>query len=163
MFLIVNANLEQQPLTFGLKFGNYGDFDSDWFKIVGNVIVGTMQFGTVWPIIDIVLYGCLRFAYRAFDKNFCGFNDPYKTKSTTLQQYIELYSGGGFYMHFKYSTIMNITFTTLMFGFGMPILFPIAILGMAILYVTEKGLLYYSYRQPPNYNSILSNSVINTL
>lgn len=66
-------------------------------------------------------------------------------------------------MHFKYSTIMNIVFTTLMFGFGMPILFPFAVIGLFNLYVSEKALLYYSYRQPPNYNNILSNSVINTM
>jgi len=66
-------------------------------------------------------------------------------------------------MHFKYSTIMNIVFTTMMFGLGMPILFPYAVIGLINLYVTEKGLLYYSYRQPPNYNNILSNSVINLM
>jgi hypothetical protein len=146
-----------------LTFGSFPDFNSGWFMIVGNVIVDTMYFNAFWPYIDIILYGGIRLAYRWCDHGLCGSWNKYNTKATTLQQYIDLYSGDGFYMHFKYSTIMNIVFTTMMFGLGMPILFPYAVIGLINLYVTEKGLLYYSYRQPPNYNNILSNSVINLM
>ena len=63
-------------------------------------------------------------------------------------------------MHFKYAGIMNIVFVTLMYGFGMPILFPVAVAGLVISYISEKALLYYSYRQPPSYDQRLSNSVM---
>lgn len=55
-------------------------------------------------------------------------------------------------MHYKYSTILNISFVTLMFGFGMPILFPLAIFALFILYMTEKTMLYFSYKNPPMYD-----------
>jgi hypothetical protein len=50
-----------------------------------------------------------------------------------------------------------------MFGAGIPILFPIALMSMMIMYTVEKGMLYYGYREPPQYDDVLNNSVINTL
>lgn len=153
LLMLVNANLQQQPITFWLTFGTFADFNSDWYRIVGNVIVDTMFLNALWPFIDIVIYGALRYAYRWCDHGFCGSWNKYNTKCTTLQQYVDIHCGDAFYMHFKYSAILNIAFVTLMFGFGMPILFPYAVLAFYILYVTEKVLLYYMYRQPPNYNA----------
>lgn len=66
-------------------------------------------------------------------------------------------------MHFKYASIMNICFVTLMYGFGIPLLYPIAVYAMVVLYLSEKALLYYSYRQPPAYDERLSNMVARTL
>jgi hypothetical protein len=39
-----------------------------------------------------------------------------------------------------------------MYGFGIPMLFPVAILSFVILYFVEKTMLYYSYRMPPMYD-----------
>lgn len=50
-----------------------------------------------------------------------------------------------------------------MFGFGMPIFFPIALGSMAILYFIEKSALYWSYQQPPMYDERLNDSVLNKL
>jgi len=49
-------------------------------------------------------------------------------------------------MHYKYSAILTSVFTTFMFGFGIPLLFPIAILQLLVLYIVEKLMLFYSYR-----------------
>lgn len=66
-------------------------------------------------------------------------------------------------MHYKYSTLLNIVFVTFMYGFGMPILFPIACLSCVILYLQEKVMLYYGYRIPPMYDERLSQTVLNQL
>ena len=66
-------------------------------------------------------------------------------------------------MHYKYSAILNIVFVTLMYGIGIPILFPIAVVALVILYVSEKYMLYYSYRQPPVYDIRLSDYVMGTM
>jgi hypothetical protein len=65
-------------------------------------------------------------------------------------------------MHFKYSTILNSVFVTFMFGFGIPILFPICAVTFWIIYVIEKASFYYSYKVPPSYDERLSQSVLNT-
>jgi len=40
--------------------------------------------------------------------------------------YRDLYSGPDYVIHFKYSGILNTMYITMMYGLGMPLLFPIA-------------------------------------
>lgn len=55
---------------------------------------------------------------------------------------------------------MNVTFVTMLYGTGVPILFPAALLTFFCLYIIEKGMLYYGYRDPPQFDEILNNSVL---
>lgn len=73
---------------------------------------------------------------------------------------MEIYSGPVFFIHYKYSSILNITFVTMMYGVGLPVLFPIAAISMAGLYAVEKYMVYYVYRQPPMYDQQLNNNVL---
>jgi hypothetical protein len=120
-----------------------------------------MMFNAWFPILEIFLYLGIREIYRFMDRGYSCFNcSKYNTKTKTLNQYIEVYVGGVYYMHFKYSGILNIVYVTLMYGVGLPYLFPAAVYAMVVLYITEKFMLYYSYRQPPSYDQRLSNYVI---
>ena len=58
---------------------------------------------------------------------------------------------------------MNITYITMMFGAGIPILFPIAAAAFLVLYTVENFLLYYVYKQPPAYDEALNDAVLNRL
>jgi len=60
------------------------------------------------------------------------------------REYVKLYSGPEYLLHFKYSYLLNISFITFMFGAGMPILFPIALLSVCIFYILERLNLAYS-------------------
>jgi hypothetical protein len=51
----------------------------------------------------------------------------------------------------------------MMFGYGMPILFPIASISFLILYMLEKSSLYYSYKLPPMYDHRLNEMILRTL
>jgi hypothetical protein len=73
---------------------------------------------------------------------------------------VELYSGPVFLIHFKYSAILNIAFVTMMYGMGLPILFPIAAFSYFTLYVMEKLLLHYVYREPPMYDEKLNKNAL---
>lgn len=126
-----------------------------------------MLFNAWFPILEFVAYWFLfRFLYRFLDrlgnKGMCDFS-AYNTSTRTLNQYLEIYAGSVYLMHFKYASIMNICYVTLMYGFGIPLLYPIAVYALVVLYVSEKALLYYSYRQPPAYDERLSNMVARTL
>ena len=61
---------------------------------------------------------------RALDSKF-KFN-PYITKQTSMQKYKDLYGGNDYVIHFKYSAVLNVCYITMMYGIGMPLLFPIA-------------------------------------
>jgi len=58
---------------------------------------------------------------------------------------------------------MNIVFITMMFGAGMPILFPIAAVSLSGMFLLENFMLHYVYKQPPAYDEQLNNSVLNSL
>lgn len=60
LLLLVNANLSEQPVSFGLTSGSMGDFTPTWFRSVGNVIIGAMFFNLYYPIIEAVMYYLLR-------------------------------------------------------------------------------------------------------
>ena len=66
-------------------------------------------------------------------------------------------------MHYKYSNIMNIVFLTMMFGSGMPILFPIATASLFVLYTLDVYMLFYIYKKPPAYDEVLNNKVLSNL
>ena len=89
--------------------------------------------------------------------------DPYNTKLTSIQGYVDTYSGPLYLMHYKYSALLTIVFVTFTFGYGIPVLFPIAAIAILVLYLVEKTMLYYAYRLPPMYDERLSQSVIKTL
>jgi hypothetical protein len=147
----------------GLSFinGRFADFDSLWFNDIGSTLVGAMIFNIYWPIAEFFINFGMRFGYRLLDRRFkC---DPNLTKKITLQQYVELYSGPTFFIHYKYSGILNITFVTMMYGIGLPILFPVAAFAFLTLYLIEKLMIYYCYRQPPMYDARLNENVLSIL
>lgn len=74
-----------------------------------------------------------------------------------------MYSGPTYLMHFKYSTVLNVSFVTFMYGFGIPLLFPIAVLALTILYCVEVSCLFYCYRMPPMYDEQLGRKVLKIL
>lgn len=49
-----------------------------------------------------------------------------------------LYSGANYVVHFKQSNILVIVFVTLMYGVGMPVLFPVAAINFANMYLCER-------------------------
>eukprot|EP00352_Strombidinopsis_acuminata_P005948 CAMPEP_0176350338 /NCGR_PEP_ID=MMETSP0126-20121128/9400_1 /TAXON_ID=141414 ORGANISM="Strombidinopsis acuminatum, Strain SPMC142" /NCGR_SAMPLE_ID=MMETSP0126 /ASSEMBLY_ACC=CAM_ASM_000229 /LENGTH=217 /DNA_ID=CAMNT_0017700299 /DNA_START=1162 /DNA_END=1815 /DNA_ORIENTATION=+ len=162
LLLLCNANLSEQMFDLGLTVGNIPDFNMVWFVTIGNSLVSTILYIAYWPIIEFFGYWAMRVGFRILDRGLCNC-DVYKTKKSSLKKYIDLYAGPYYYIHYKYSAILNITFCTFMYGFAIPILFPIALVAFLILYIIDIGMLYYSYRLPPSYDDYLSNAVLQKL
>jgi len=157
---MVNANLSEQPFSLGLTSGSLPDFNSGWFRSVGDIIVAAMIFNVYYPLIEVIGYWALRVLFRCLDRG-CKFNGT--TKSTSIQGYLSVYQGPIYFMHYKYSSILTIVYITFMYGFGMPILFPIAMASFLVLYFVEKIMLFYGYVMPPMYDERLSNDVLTKL
>jgi len=164
LLLLVNANLSQAgiPIFGGLLNGQHPDFTGEWYNDIGNNIVSAMLYIAYWPIIEFFVYWFMRLTFRVLDKGLCACGVD-STKCKTISQYVDLYSGPEYLIHYKYSAIMNMVFITFMYGAGLPILFPIALLGLFILYFTERLLVAYSYRQPPQFDEKLNKSTIEIL
>ena len=58
------------------------DFNSSWYKIIGNTMVGTMIFTMLFPIIEAIGFWALRLFMRFLDRGFS--SDPYVTNSTSI-------------------------------------------------------------------------------
>lgn len=160
LLLLINTNWSEQFFSFGLVAGDNEDFQANFFSTVGSSIIYTMVFNSVYPFLEAMGYWGLRLLTRLLDGGLC---NKYNTKSTSIQAYIDAYAGPTYFMHFKYSTIENICFVTFMYGFGCPMLFPIASFSFLVLYLCERSMLFYAYRLPPMYDHRLSESVLNKL
>ena len=58
---------------------------------------------------------------------------------------------------------MNNIFVTMMYGCGLPILFPIALVSLVVTYFVEIYMLFYIYRVPPAYDISLHKSKLMTM
>lgn len=76
---------------------------------------------------------------------------------------MDLYSGPEYIIHFKYSALLNVTFVTMMYGLGLPILFPIAALSYFIFWATERYQMAYTYQMPPALDDTLTKNTIKLL
>ena len=59
---------EVNSLVVNRLFGGlYTDFNREWFADVGYIIQRTMFYNAFWPMIEVLLSGAVRFAYRMLD------------------------------------------------------------------------------------------------
>ena len=114
----------------------------------------------VYPIAEFLVFWLMRHAYRIMDQGSLWPNNYKDTKAKTLPAFIDLYSGPEFLIHYKHSFILNSIFVTMLFGPAMPILFPICLLTLCFLYVTEGLMLAYSYIKPPMYDVTINKDTI---
>lgn len=77
-----------------------------------------------------------------------------------MAQYRDLYSGGEYVIHFKFSGIINVVYLCCMFGIGMPILFPIAFFNFCNTYVCERIVVAYFMKQPPSLDDRLTKNAL---
>jgi hypothetical protein len=59
--------------------------------------------------------------------------------------------------------MLIITWVTFLYGPGLPVLFPIALFGMIILYITNRVMLAYFHRRPPIYDYKMNTTTIKML
>ena len=138
------------------------DFNSTWFNLIGNTVIGAMIIGIFMPIGEHFVTWFLESLEKWADRGCCP-KSKYDTKKTGIAEYVQVYGGIDHQIHYGYSTLLVIVFVTFLFGFGIPILFPIAALSILVLYCTEKYALYYIYKEPPMYDSSITEEILSTL
>ena len=113
------------------------------------------------PIVGVCVGFGVPFIKQKLDSK--GTHDKYVTKSTNMAKYKSIYGGAEYLIHFKYSEFLNLTYITMMYGLGVPLLFPIAALYMFIAYVCERIMLAYVVRQPPAMDDALTKQALDLL
>jgi hypothetical protein len=73
-----------------------------------------------------------------------------------MMAYKKLWSGGEYIIHFKQSGVLLVVFVTLMYGVGMPLLFPVAAFNFFNQYLCERMMASYQVKLPPNLDDKLT-------
>jgi len=125
------------------------NFSMYWFSQTGNILIKFMVLNAYVPVVIGLVMGGVRALKRLLDRSCT--SDKYKTKAKSLQAFMKIQKGPQFLVHLKYCSVLNCVFLTMMFGFGLPILFPICAMSLLLKYLLEMGMLYYSYDVSKNY------------
>lgn len=141
-----SANLTELnvPIINTYAKGPYTDFTEEWYKDIGALLIEAMIINSIMPVIEFGINWGLKFVFRLLDRSFT--KDIYRSKKRSIQLYIDTFSGPEYMIHFRYSTILNVCFVTMMYGTALPILYPIALWSFFVLFTLERLLVCYYYR-----------------
>lgn len=163
LMLLVQANLQEVnfPLADSVFNGPFHDYLPLWYTAVGYKLTQTMIINSVFPAIEFGIAYSKLTVFRLMDRKWG--SDTYKTKKSNMQTYVDVYSGPEYMIHFKYSGIMNVTFVTMMYGLGVPILFPIAAFTYFMLFTVERLTTSYFYQLPPTFDDQMTKNALGNL
>lgn len=158
--LAVNANFSSLQFIKYLPFNQYifnsvfEDFTRKWYVEVGSTITLTMIISVFSPHAMNFLFfyprgGCKR--------NCC--NKGYKTQ----REINTAFQGPEFDIATRYSQVLNVIFTSLLYSGGIPLLNATCCGTMFILYWTDKFLILRHYSKPPRYSDDLNRAFISLL
>ena len=114
--------------------------------MVGSYICLTMLMNTITPNLLVWIHlacgGCTRAAMRK--------------RAVTQRQMNMSYSGRVFKLEYRYPTLLNVVFVSMLYSAGMPVLYPIGAVTFTIMYFTDKVALLRLYNRPPKYKASLA-------
>ena len=120
-----------------------------------------MAINAVIPIANVATPLVQFYAMRYYDSS--GTFDPYNTKSTSLAWYKKMYGQLDYTIHFRYSDALKTTYITMMYGLGIPLLFPLAALSFVITLIGERIQCAYIVKLPPAMGDTLTSTTIGAL
>lgn len=163
LLLLVNGNLTEHEPFFITKYlrGPFYDYMPLWYVNVGEKVVQTMIINSILPYVGLTTAFVIPWLKRKMDRKFS--DDIYTTKKTSMAQYKDLYSGADYVIHFKCSGVINIVWITMMYGVGLPILFPVACFNFFNQYICERILVCYTVKLPPALDDQLTNNAISKI
>lgn len=163
LLLLVNANLTEHtgiPLHSYAR-GPFYDYAPLWYIDVGFKLIQAQLIAAVVPYITLAAGFGVPKVKQWLDSSRT--MSHYKTKKRGMQLYKDTYSGPDYVIHFKYSGVVNIVYIALMYGIGMPLLFPIAALNIFNQWITERIAVAYLAKLPPALDSKLTDNCIQVL
>lgn len=138
------------PLSQLFRVGTMTDFNVEWYKTVGTLLMKTLLMAGLWPLIEFAMFWSMIAFFRWMDKGFG--SDEWFSKSPSLQAYIDTWAGPVYLIHYRYATILLQIGCAFLYGTGMPLLYFYAFIAYAVLYVNERLLVCYYYREPPAFD-----------
>lgn len=81
----------------------------------------------------------------------------------TQRKLQQVYTGNDFKLSIRYAQLLMTSCVTLVYGTGMPILYPVAALSFLLSYWVDKGLMVKYYRAPPHYSTEVGDTMMRFL
>jgi len=168
LLVLTNANLSDVSGWLSAVFsGTFYDYSPKWYANVGSVLVSTMLLNAFMPPIFEAITNGTAWLFQTMDNGWrcCKKKEErmYHTKTTQIYQYLDLYTGPDYIVHYKYSGVLNVIYVTMLYGLGLPALFPIAFLSFFIYWATERYQLAYTYQLPPAMDDKMTVNAMNLL
>ena len=96
-----------------------------------------------------------------FDQRKCRKKKRYptaqETQRRTMGEYWDKYVGPEYVIENAQANLLNFTMTCFLFGAGLPVLFPVTLLCLIVLYVFEKKTIARLARLPKNFNPYMND------
>ena len=160
--LFINARFTNF-IYFNKTFdGKYSDLDQDWYIEIAPLIVSPMYVQLIFPLQNLIPKFFVQQTLAWVDRRFTN-PQLYKTHCTSALQYADLNSGAEHRLFEKYPRIVNIVMVSMMYSFGMPILYVIGIVSISVSYIFEKLIVVFYHRKPPMYDDTLNNLSVQLL
>ena len=128
----------------------YSDFANGWYGEIGTALVTTMLCNMVIPPLVPFLTWALSRVRRL------------TSRPSTQQQLNELMVGPEFRFDFRLASAFTTATIALVYGVGLPILFPIAALTFFITFWTDRAGLVFLYRSPGRISPMIVNQFVST-
>lgn len=141
------------PSWLPILNGDYDDFTSEWYKQVGVSIILTMLLGIFSPHLANGVYWLKDAIIRFWDRRWTC--DRKRTKQIFQSDYEQMYMGPELLFEYRYSTLLNMVYISLMYGTGMPVLYFFGSVTFFLSYWIDKWTLLRIYQTPPRYNKDL--------
>ena len=103
-----------------------------------------MMFNTFLPHVEVIVKVLIDAIKKCKDRKWTC--DKRRTSQLTQQEYEDMNMGPEFPVEDRYSQVLALIWITFMFSAGLPLLYPIAMVTLFIMYWVDKVLC----KQPPN-------------
>ena len=114
----------------------------------------------MWQWTHWLFYSLKDSGWRCFESRS---SRMYHTKTSQVYMYQDIHTGPCHKVDEKFARILNITFVTMTFGLGLPILFPIALLALFVMYAVERYQIAYFYQMPPSTDDKMTKNALQML
>ena len=135
--LLSNANFQQTILRVIPIRNQFNDFVSDWYVVIGRSLQNTMLMTAFLPYITFLIAFASKKLTVIKDRKH-DIRNQFATKMITIQQYVNAYSGPDVTLFARYASVLNQVFVAFTYGLALPLLFPICLIGLINMYITER-------------------------
>ncbi|KAL4463408.1 hypothetical protein ABPG72_017129 [Tetrahymena utriculariae] len=126
------------------------DFDRDWYIKVGQKMILTMIFSTLFPhVIQLIVIPIKKCCRQRSAK-----------KKIIQVEMNQLLVGDEFNLIARYTSFMNVVFVCLFYSSGQPLLLPCAAVSLTSQYWVFKYMLLRWHKKPPAYDQLLNTSML---